>query len=792
LFPRKLAHLLAALLAAVSVIGLALLPRAGAQTRPAHPAAQGGVIADIRVEGTKRIETETIRSYMLVQPGDPWDPEKIDQSLKALFATGLFADVKFDRDGNTLIVRVVENPIINRIAFEGNHKLSDKDLNAEIQLRPRVVYTRSRVQADVKRILDLYRHHGRFAATVDPKVIQLSENRVDLVFEINEGPSTGVRSINFVGNTEFSDSTLRGVIDTKESRWYRFLSNADTYDPDRLTYDRELLRKFYLSEGYADFRVISSVAELTEDRTGFVVTFTVEEGERYRFGKVDINVKLKDVTPDMLRPALKVATGQWYNADAVDRTISALTDALGNRGYAFVEVKPEVTRNRDRHTIDIAFDIGEGPRVYVERIDIIGNVRTLDKVIRREFRLVEGDAFNSQKMERSKERIKNLGFFKKVDVTNKQGSAPDRTVITAEVEEQSTGELSLGVGFSTSDGPLADISIRERNFLGRGQDLRIGTVVSFRSQQVDFSFTEPYFLDKNIAAGIDLFEVKTSPTSSFFSGQTPSYEQFSYGGALRAGYQITDNLRQTFKYTVRSDDITNIQSDASLFIQLQHGTHLTSAVGQVLLYDRRDNRLDPTSGYYASIGNDFAGVGFGVEYVRSKVNAGFYYSVWPEWVFSVTGEAGDIFGWSSQPVLLQDRFFVGGDNLRGFQPGGVGPHDTVTGDSLGGNKYYVGTVQLGIPLGLPKELGISGRVFSDFGSLWSNDQKNIILTPTQLASTGGVQPHVFDSAGIRISAGVGVSWKSPVGPIRLDVAMPIKKEPFDQTQLFRVSFGTKF
>ncbi len=770
---------------------VAWLPLAMAQRAPVSATA-GDRIADVRIEGIQRIEPETVRSYLLLQGGDPWDPERIDRSLKALFVTGLFADVKLTRQGNTLVVSVVENPIINRIAFEGNSKLADKDLNAEIQLRPRTVYTRTRVQNDVNRILQLYRRHGRFAATVEPKVIQLSENRVDLVFEINEGQSTGVRSINFVGNRQFADGTLRGVIETKESRWYRFLSTSDTYDPDRLTYDRELLRKFYLSEGYADFRVVSGVAELTPDRDGFVVTFTVEEGERYRFGKVDVNIGLKDLPKEQVLPLLTMQSGDWYNADAVERSISVLTDALGNRGYAFVEVKPEVNRNRDERTIDIVFNVREGPQVYVERIDISGNVRTLDKVIRREFRLVEGDAFNTGKMQRSKDRIKNLGFFKKVDVTNSQGSAPDRTVITVEVEEQSTGELSFGLGFSTSDGPLIDASVRERNFLGRGQDVRIGTVVSFRSQQVDLSYTEPYFLDKNIAAGFDLFEVKTSPTASFFTGVSPTFQQFSYGGSLRAGYQISDNLRQTFKYTARSDEITDVQSTASLFIALQAGTHTTSSVGQVLLYDRRDNRLEPTSGYYASLGNDLAGVGFGVNYIRNKLNAGYYYSVAPEWVLSVTGEAGDIFGYGGQQVLLQDRFFVGGDNLRGFQPAGIGPRDLISSDALGGNKYYLGSVALTVPLGLPKELGITGSVFSDFGTLFSNDQKNLVLNATQLATNNGVQPQIQDSAAVRASVGFGIAWKSPVGPIRVDLAVPIKKESFDQSQLFHVSFGTKF
>jgi outer membrane protein insertion porin family len=785
-----------------AVVATLLLVAAGSpqlatgQTAVSNPSpAQmgGGIVTDIRIEGAQRIEPETIRSYLLMQPGDAWDDELVDKSLKALFATGLFADVNLRRVGNTLVIRVVENPIINRIAFEGNNKISEKDLSAEIQLRPRVVYTRTRVQNDVNRILDLYRRHGRFGATVEPKVIQLSENRVDLVFEINEGEYTGVRSINFVGNHQYSDSRLRGLVQTKESRWYRFLTSDDSYDPDRLTYDRELLRRFYLTEGYADFRVVSAVAELTPDRDGFIITFTLDEGERYRFGKIDVNIKLKDLPPEEVLPLLTVHTGDWYDAEAVEKSISALTDALGNRGYAFVEVKPNITRNREDHTVDITFDVQEGPQVYVERIDIVGNVRTLDKVIRREFQLVEGDAFNTTKMQRSQTRIKNLGFFKKAEVTNSAGSAPDKTVVTAEVEEQSTGELSLGLGFSTTDGPLIDVNVRERNFLGRGQDLRIGTVVSFRSQQVDLSFTEPYFLDRNIAAGFDLFEIKTSPTENFFSGVTPPYQQFSYGGALRTGYQITDSLRQTLKYTARSDDITNIQSNTSLFIALQAGQHTTSEIGQVLLYDHRDDRLDPTGGYFASVGNDFAGIGFGVDYVRNKVNAGYYYSVAPNWVLSLTAEAGYIFGWNGQQVLLQDRFFVGGDNLRGFQSAGIGPRDTTSGDALGGQKYYLGSVTLGVPLGLPKELGLSGRVFTDFGTLYHLEPTTLTLTPAQSAAAGGQTELVAQqSPAIRASVGFGVSWKSPVGPIRLDIAYPLRKESFDKTQFFRVSFGTRF
>jgi outer membrane protein insertion porin family len=737
----------------------------------------GGIVREVRIEGTQRIEPETVRSYLLVQPGDQFNDERVDKSLKALFATGLFADVSLRREGDVLVIHVVENPIINRIAFEGNHKFDEAALTAELQLRPRVVYTRTKVQADVKRLLDLYRRSGRFAASVDPKVIPLDQNRVDLVFEIDEGAVTGISSINFVGNHQFTPSRLKETIQTKESRWYRFLSTDDTYDPDRLTYDRELLRKFYLSQGYADFRVVSAVAELTPARDGFFVTFTLEEGERYRFGKIDLESKIKELQASDLKPLVTVTEGDWYNADEVEKTITTLTDALGDRGYAFVDVQPRVDRHRDTHTIDVTFDVQEGPRVYVERIDVIGNQRTLDYVVRREIRLVEGDAFNTSKVRRSKQRIQNLGFFKKVDVNNTQGSAPDKTIITVEVEEQSTGELSLGGGFSTTDGPIGDVSMRERNLLGKGQDLRVGLTLSGRSQQVDLSFTEPYFLDRNISAGFDLFQIDQK------NQLDATYDQFTLGGALRAGFQISDALRQTLRYTLRTDDIKNVQDNASFFIKAQAGSRVTSAVGQVLLFDKRDSRIDPTDGYFLSLGTDGAGLGGSVRYVRNKVSGGWYYPLYPEWVVSATAEFGDIRG-LGQDVRIQDRYFVGGENLRGFATAGIGPRDTSTGDALGGNDYYVGSAMLAFPLGLPQEFGIAGRVFTDVGSLFSIDLGGPSASTQFVKGTSAGTP--------RVSSGVGVSWKSPLGPIRLDVAYPILKESFDKKEFFRVGFGTRF
>jgi outer membrane protein insertion porin family len=758
------------------VAGALGVPAAVPQEAPTQrPPLSGGTISEIRIEGMQRVEPETVRSYMEVQPGDPFDADKIDKSLKQLFATGLFADVTLRREGNALVVHVVENPIINRVAFEGNKKLTDDTLSAEVQLKSRTVYTRTKVQSDVKRILDLYRRNSRFAATVEPKIIPLEQNRVDLVFEISEGPTTGIRSINFVGNRVFDASRLREVIQTRESRWYRFFTTEDNYDPDRLTYDRELLRKFYLAEGYADFRVVSAVAELTPERDGFLVTFTIEEGERYRFGKIDLTNAITEVSTDDLRPLLTVHEGEWYNADQVDKSISALTDALGNRGYAFVDIQPRVKRNPDTHTIDVGFDVKEGPRVYVERIDITGNVRTLDYVIRREFRLVEGDAFNTSRLQRSEQRLKNLGFFKKVDITTNPGSAPDKTVIGVNVEEQSTGEFSVGVGFSTTEGILGDISIRERNLLGTGQDLRIGTVVAQRTDQIDLSFTEPYFLDRNLAAGFDIFAINQD------NQQIAQFNQVTYGFSLRAGYQITEPLRQTLKYTLRKDSITDVQTTASQFIKDEAGSRVTSSIGQVLRYDKLDNRLDPHGGYFVQLATDLAGLGLGkyggdVRYIRGVLSSGYYYALAPDYVASFTDELGYIHG-INQGVNIQDRFFVGGDNLRGFKIGGIGPRDLSTNDALGGNIYYVGSLTLTYPLGLPQELGILGRVWTDFGSLFVVDQSG---------------PTIADPHFVRVSSGVGVSWKSPLGPIRLDVGAPVRRESFDKQQFFRVSFGTRF
>ena len=740
-------------------------PRTGSTVRPGTP-----TVNEIQVEGTQRIEPDTVRSYMALKPGDAFDTGKVNESLKALFATGLFADVTIRRQGQALVVQVVENPVINRIAFEGNKHLDDETLDAEVQLRPRIVFTRKRVQSDVKRILEVYRAGGRFSASVDPKVIQLAQNRVDLVFEIKEGPVTGIRRIAFVGNRFFSDGSLRGVIQTKESRRYRFLSSADNYDPDRLTFDRELLRRHYLENGFADFRVLSAVAELTPDQTDFFVTFTVEEGERYKFDKIDVISKIEEIDPAEIKPLIEIKSGAWYSAAVVDSTLLTLTNLAGDRGFAFVEVRPQVTRNRENRTIDITFQLLEGPRVFVERIEIRGNVRTLDKVIRREFRLVEGDAFNSAKLRRSRQRLLNLGYFAKAEISNTVGSTPDKTVVKLDVEEQSTGEISLGFGFSTTEGGLVDIGLKERNFLGRGQDVRASFTISQRTQNFDVGFTEPYFLDKDISAGIDLFRTQrdNSDESSFTS------ERVGFG--LRAQYEINESWSQRFRYLLRNEEIEDIDSDASRFIRDQEGGELTSLIGQDLTYDKLNSKLDPTDGYFARLSTDFAGVGGDAQYLRMKLSSAYYIPFGGPWVLSFSGEVGHIIN-IGEEIRINDRFFLGGDDLRGFETAGVGPRDSNTADALGGLTSAVGTIELAFPLGLPEELGFSGAVFSDIGTLVNS------------VAEGNI---VQDEPTLRIAVGIGLAWRSPFGPVRIDFAIPVVSESFDKEEIVRFNFGTRF
>lgn len=730
-------------------------------------------VNQIEVEGAQRVDPSTVLSYLDIRVGDTLNDESLDRALKSLFATGLFADVTLNQSGQTLIVNVVENPLINQIAFEGNKQIEDEELLSEIQLRPRQVFTRTKVQSDVSRLYQIYRRNGRFSANIEPKLIKLDQNRVNLVFEVQEGPVTKVKSIRFVGNKKYDDDQLRSEISTKESEWYRFITADDRYDPDRLSYDQELLRRFYLSEGYADFEIISAVAELSNDRDHFFITFTVSEGSRYKFGKINIDSRLPNFDPAVLKEAITFKSGDWYNADEVQATVDQFTDRLGDLQYAFVNVSPDVKRNRGNNTIDISLVINETPRVFVERININGNMRTLDKVVRREMLVVEGDPFNRSKLKRSETAVRDLNFFETVEMKASPGSASDKTVVDVEVTEKSTGELSVGAGFSTNDGPLADFRIRERNLLGRGQDLALGATVAGERTEFDLSFTEPYFLDRDVSAGIDLFHITRDLQDE------SSFDQRRTGGGVRIGYPLSEKWRQTFGVRAERNEITDVDLDASRYIREQEGQRDTLAFSQRLTYDGRNSVLYPTEGLLYWLDAEVTGLAGDSRYISGKTGLSYYYPVMDKVTLNVLGEIGAIEGYDDQDVVINERYYLGGSTLRGFEQAGIGPRDITTSDALGGNRFYRGSAELSFPLGLPEELGIKGHTFADAGSLFDVD-----VDPND--------PTVVDEDSIRASVGVGLSWRSPFGPIRMDLAAPVMKEDYDEDQSFRFDFGTRF
>ena len=751
-------------------------------------APQNAVISGIQIVGNERIDSETILSYLPLSVGDTVDSAKLDLGLKALFKTDLFSDVKLDMDGSTLIVRVVENPVINQVLFEGNSNIKTDKLEDEIQIRPRGVFTRSKVEDDVGRIVELYRRAGRISASVTPKIVELPQRRVDLIFEIHEGPKSGILQVNFLGNRQFSEGDLRGVVVTKESAWYRFFSTNDNYDPDRIEYDREQLRKFYRNRGFYDFRVISSVAELEPDRNGFAVTYAIDEGVKYRFGAITVKTDLKKLNPDILRLLLPIKQGQIYEDQKIEAATDDLTFAAGAAGFAFVDVHPTYKPDPIKHTVDVEFDIKEGPRVYINRIDVVGNTATLDRVIRRRMLVAEGDAYNRALVDRSKQYVRALGFFKDVDITNTPSAQPDRTDLLVKVTEQPTGQLSFSAGYSTIDKIVTDISITQSNFRGRGDNLGLRIDLGTLRQQVDLSFTEPHFLDRDLQAGWDIYAYKYN----FY--EYSDYNTASVGAVFRLGFPLTSRASLTTRYTIKTDDVI-VQNDVcipgeelvSIVLCEERGSYLTSSLGYTLAYDRRNDPNHPTRGFNLALSQDIAGAGGNVHYVKTQANGGWYYGFSKNWVLSVTGNVGYIDGWNGDTIRIADRFYAGGDDFRGFEIAGIGPRDLQYGDALGGKLKAIGTIEETIPTFLPEQYGVRLGVFTDFGPEGLVDKKDTINPDTHLPLGT-----VVSDLNLRATAGISVWWKSPMGPLRFDFSQIIRKDYYDRTELFRFSTAATF
>ena len=823
-----------------------------------------GTVRAIIIKGTERLEPDTVRSYISLDVGDTYDRDRLDKALKEIYASELFADATILDDNGTLTVSVKENPVINRILVEGAKRIKEEKVREEIKLAPRQIFTRSKTRADVGRILEIYRRGGRFSAAVEPNIVQLDQNRVDLVFEISEGSKSKVRQINILGNSKFKDGQLRTVMVTRQARPYRLFTSNDTYDPDRLAYDQQKLRQFYLTNGYADFRVVSAVAELTPDRRDFIVTYVVDEGERYKFGELKIESDIRDIKADTFSKLLTEKKGDWYNAQKIETTVDTLQETAGLLGYAFADIRPQFNRDKDKREMNISFEIAEAPRVYIEKININGNVRTKDPVIRREFRLVEGDAFNTLKVKRSRDRLQGLGFFQeKLEVEQKPGSSPDKIILEANVQEKSTGSLEVSAGYSSLESFILSASIAQRNFRGRAQELRLSGNISRYSKSIEAGFTEPYLFGRNLALGFDIFrrDYNAYSGSGSLGGNNlnQTYAQTTTGFQVRTGFAITEFWAASVRYGLSFQNVTlgdqYFQHDilgalirdakgnkicdpniAGRYLCDALGNYTTSSVGYSLIYNSVNNPVRPSRGQRFVFSQDLAGVGTGVKYLSTRVNYDFYHPLFGSssgFILNIGGEAGYITGYGGSTVRLTDRFFLGEGQLRGFGIRGVGPRvlrqplivDPVTGavtvdqnrknatdDALGGEAYYRGRIEIQIPLGAAgAELGLRPSIFTDIGAVFKIPTPtttclappppavltNSTFKPFQACvannGTGGFdEQYAGNTPKPRVAVGIGVSWNSPFGPFRFDLAKALVKAPGDNPKLFQFNVGTQF
>lgn len=805
--------------------------------------AQAQSASQIVVEGNRRIEADTIRSYFKVGAGERLDASKMDEALKALYATGLFQDVRITPSGGRIVVTVVENAVINRVAFEGNRKVKDEQLTPEIQSKPRGTFSRAVVQSDTQRIVEIYQRSGRYDVRVEPKIIELPNGRVDLVFEVDEGAKTGVAKVIFIGNTSFSDWRLKDVIKTGETNLLSWLKSNDIFDPDRVEVDRDLIRRFYLRNGFADVRVVSAVSEYDPSRKGFVISFTIEEGDRYKFGVVDIQSSVRALDIERLRARVRTKSGAVYNADAVEKTVEDLTIEVSKLGYPFASIKPRGDRDYNSRLVNVVYVMEEGQRAYIERINIRGNTRTRDYVVRREFDIVEGDAYNRALIDRAERRIKNLNYFKTVRITNEPGSAPDRVIINVDVEEQPTGEFSVSGGYSTADGLIGEVSVGERNLLGRGHVARASLQYGTRARGFELSFVEPYLLGERLALGLDVFGKQTTSSSYY------SYTSSTVGGNIKLGIPITDNIvmqprysgyRQEIKLPDAYQNCNNINpnsnngtyptplfqglidpatgaafayncyadGEASLAVkrELANGPVFVSLVGLSTSYNTLDNNKAPTGGVLVTLNEDFAGVGGDVKFSKTTLDARLYNEVVPDVVGVLRVQGGYATGWGGADLRMLDHFQGGPNIVRGFAPAGWGPRDLTPGtnnDALGGSMFWAASIEFQTPLFFaPKDFGMKLAAFADAGQLldyvgptsWA--EKGLIMTcPGQTINTANPMANAAcygNDSTIRSSVGVGLIWNSPFGPLRFDLAYPITSESYDKKQLFRFGGGTKF
>ncbi len=738
-------------------------------------------IDNIEIIGLERLDAKTVLSLINTQNLKKNISQAVLESLKKLYESDLFVDVKIYRRLGKVVIEVKENPIIAEVKFVGNNKIDDEALQNEVSLKKRTIFTKAKLQNDLKRINELYIKSGRFLTKIDPKIIAKDQNRIEIIFDINESSKAKIGKIYFIGNTEFSDKELSEEVSTKQSRWWRFLSSSDSYDSDRIEFDKEILRRFYGKNGFADFIVVSSTAQINPQKDKFFISFLVEEGIKYKFGDINIINRINKFDSSTLQKKILPKKGKIYNAELIEKTIDSFVETMSEASFAFADIEPVLRRNREEKIIDIDFVIQETPRIYINQIRIKGNFRTLDEVIRREIRLREGDPYNITKINRSKQRIENLGFFEKVEFQTKRIDAGDKVDLEIEVKEKRTGELTLGIGYSTIDRITGNVGIRENNLFGSGQELGVNVQKSYWRQNFDINYTKPYFMGTNLSAGIDLFRY------SMVGRNNLMYDQESNGSVIRGNYSITEFLSHQLRYSLSQTHIGNIANVSQVNLVSLQGTFLSSSVGQTFFYDKRDNRIDPKKGYYLSFSQEYSGAGGDIKYIKNDATTGVYLPIYKNDVILKMSLRGGLIDGIGQGVRSNFGYFLGGNDFRGFNFNGLGPRlkgadgNAKGGPAVGGKIYYVGSAEMRFPLGLPRELGIYGALFSENGVVKSVD-KDVV----------GATYGIADSSLIRSSYGLSLVWSSPMGPIRLDFSKVARKEAYDVTQVFRFSFGTSF
>ena len=730
--------------------------------------ALGEQINDISIKGNQRVSEDTIRSYLSIDIGDKLSPDVLDKAIDRLFSTSLFSDVDISSENGLVKIIVKENPIINRVLVEGNDVLDTDILLAQLDIQPRRVYTKKVAIDGMQRLLEIYELSGRFGASIEPKIIELESNRVDLIFEIDEGPLIKITSIQFNGNERFSDRKLRQVIASREKRWWAFASSSDKYDENRLDYDIRLLRQFYQTRGYADIDIKRARGGLLPDRTGFAISFILEEGPIYSFNKIDVVSNIESVEGKTLLQEVTFKSGERYDIRRLEESLIDITNKLGDFGYAFVNVTPDITTDPEKAIIDIQFNIDTARKNYVERIEIIDNSRTADFVVRREMQLVEGDAYNQAKLQESLRNIRNLGFFSDVSVKTKPGSSADQSIIEIGVEEQSTGSLALGLGYSSIDKSSLSLSLNEKNFLGTGRSVGFSGAFSGTKSDFNLSLTEPFFLNRNLSASTNIFTNKVEGGSAKTSTK---------GIGFGLGFKAANDVYHRLTYNFSEKKTNQTANNASSSTGETDKKLISSALGYTLGIEKRDNRFDPSDGFFAEISETYSGLGGDVNFLKSVVRGANYRSVsFDRFVLGARAEAGHING-LGEKVTQSNRFFLGGNKVRGFDGAGIGPRDNSSDGAVGGNNYYAGSFDVITNVGLNPDLGVRWTLFADYGSAWDTDFPSGVI--------GAKDDNV------RKSIGFGLLWDTAIGPLSFYWAEPISKQPYDKLREFQFTIGTR-